>query len=584
MVDKNYDFCGWATRNDLICSDGRVIRQNAFKDNDGGVVPLVWNHQHGDPLNVLGHALLENRDEGVYAYGYLNNTASGITAKEMLQHGDITMLSIYANGLKQKGADVMHGVIREVSLVLAGANPEARIESVLAHGEDSDEDGVIYTGEEIYIAHSDEYDEDPEDEENDNDPEDEENVDENEEEPEEDSDLEHSDDLEDEDKSMKKDRTIGDVIDTMNEEQRNALIYLLSDQADKSTEEGENDMKHNGFEGGNNQDELMHSAEAAIIGDAKRYGSLKESFLAHADEYGITNIDYLAPEFQNINGNGAPEFLKRRPDAWVEIVMNGVHRSPFAKVKMLFADIREDEARAKGYMKGKLKREEVFSLLRRTVEPTTIYKKQKFDRDDIVDVNTFDVIGWVKAEMRTMLDEEIARAILFGDGRSALSDDKISETNIIPAYNDQDLYTIKKEITPAQGESLGHAVINGMVKAQDDYEGSGNITAFLAATMASDMLLLEDADGHRLYKGLDELALAMGVEKIVKVPASIIPNGVYVLALDLKDYNLGADKGGAINMFDDFDIDYNQQKYLIETRCSGALTRPFSAIVLKAAE
>ena len=352
---------------------------------------------------------------------------------------------------------------------------------------------------------------------------------------------------------------------------------------DEDSEGGNDEMKHNVFDNDQQKnDELIHSGLQTIIEDGKRFGSLKESYLAHAAEYGIDNIDWLFPEAKNINGDGAPQFLKRNPDAWVSVVLNGVHHTPFSRIKMMFADLREDDARAKGYaQKGKLKKEEVFGLLKRAIEPTTIYKKQKLDRDDVIDITDFDVVSWLKAEMRMMLDEEIARAILFGDGRAAASDDKIRETNIIPLTKDAALYTIEYTVTPQTGETLGHAMINAAVKAQDVYEGSGNLTAFIANDKISDMLLLEDQMGHRMYKDMNDLALAMSVNKIVKVPASIIPSGILAAIVDLNDYNVGADKGGAINMFDDFDIDYNQQKYLIETRCSGALTKPFSAIVLK---
>ena len=342
-------------------------------------------------------------------------------------------------------------------------------------------------------------------------------------------------------------------------------------------------MKHNLFDKDsqkNDKNTLSHSAVAEIIGDGKRYGSLKESFLAHTAEYGVDQVDMLFPEYQSVNGE-TPQFIKRQPDGWVDTVMNGVHHTPFSRIKMVFADLREDEARAKGYMKGKLKKEEVFGLLKRTVDPTTVYKKQKMDRDDVIDITGLDVIAWLKGEMRMMLNEEIARAILFGDGRSTLSEDKISETNIIPIVADAELYTIKKVVTPEANEKLGHALITSAVKAQDDYEGSGNTTLYAASSTITDMLLLEDADGHRMYKDMNELALAMNVNRIVRVPASIIPTGIYGVIVDLNDYNVGADKGGAVNMFDDFDIDYNQMKYLIETRCSGALTKPYSAIVLK---
>ena len=563
----DYDFCGWATRNNLKCSDGRTIQKDAFKDNDGQKVPLVWNHQHNEAFDVLGHAMLENRDEGVYAYCKFNDTESGKTAKLLVQHGDVDRLSIYANKLKQIGSNVMHGDIREVSLVLAAANPGAYIEDVITHGEMSEDEAVIYTGESIELYHSEEGESKPSEK------------------------KEENKMIENGQKNTDNEKTIQDVFDEMTEEQKNVVYALIGMALEENgaddgemnhSEEGDGEfMKSNVFDNDNTQENtLSHADMEEIIGDAKRYGSLKESFLAHAADYGIDQIDMLFPEYKSVNGE-VPQFIKRTPDGWVDTVMNGVHHTPFSRIKMVFADLREDEARAKGYMKGNLKKEEVFGLLKRTVEPTTIYKKQKLDRDDAIDITDFDVVAWLKSEMRIMLDEEIARAILFGDGRSALSEDKISEKNIIPIINDADLYTIKKKVVPGDKETLGHAIITAAVKAQDDYEGSGNTTFYTAASTITDMLLLEDTDGRRMYKDMNELALAMNVNKIVKVPASIIPEGVYGVIVDLSDYNVGADKGGAINMFDDFDIDYNQMKYLIETRCSGALVKPYSAIVLK---
>ena len=563
----DYDFCGWATRNDLKCSDGRTIRKDAFKDNDGQKVPLVWNHQHNEAFDVLGHAMLENRDEGVYAYCKFNDTESGKTAKLLVQHGDVDRLSIYANKLKQQGSNVMHGVIREVSLVLAAANPGAYIEDIIAHGEASEDEAVIYTGENIELFHS------------------------------EDDKPKSSEEKKEEKKVADNEKTVQDIFNEMTEEQKNVVYAMIGmaleengvdfDEEDvdeiNHSEEGDGEiMKHNVFDNDekNENNVLSHADQESIIKDGKKYGSLKESFLAHAADYGIDQIDMLFPEFQSVNGD-TPQFIKRTPDGWVDTVMNSVHHTPFSRIKMMFADIRGDEARAKGYMKGNLKKEEVFGLLKRVVEPTTIYKKQKLDRDDAVDITDFDVVAWLKSEMRMMLDEEIARAILFGDGRSALSEDKISEKNIIPVANDAELYTIKTTVEPESNEKLGHAIITAAVKSQDTYEGSGNTTFYTASSTITDMLLLEDADGHRMYKDMNELALAMNVNKIVKVPASIIPNGIYGVIVDLSDYNVGADKGGAINMFDDFDIDYNQMRYLIETRCSGALVKPYSAIVLK---
>ena len=554
---EKYDFSGWATKNNLLCSDGRTILKDAFKHNDGQTVPLVWNHQHNEPNNVLGHALLENRDEGVYAYCTFNDTESGQEAKKLVQHKDVCALSIYANQLKQQGMNVIHGAIREVSLVLAGANPGAFIDSVIAHGEESDEEAVIFTGEDIIIEHADNK-----------------------------CGTEESK-MDNEEKKPEGEKTVGEVFEAFTDEQKN-VVYAMIGQAledagvsDEEDEE-ENDMKHNVFDNDTrNENVLSHDAMNTIIADGKRFGSLKESFMQHSAEYGIENIDWLFTEAKNLNNQ--PAFIDRQPNGWVKIVMNGVHHTPFSRVKSIFADITADEARARGYVKGNLKMEEVIKLLKRTTDPTTVYKKQKLDRDDVIDITDFDVVSWLKAEMRTMLDEELARAYVFGDNRSAVSADKIDETRIRPIISDADLFTIKKTVTPAENETLGHAIIRTVVKAQDEYRGSGNLTFFTKAGVVSDMLLLEDTQGHRLYKDINELALACGVNRIVKVPDSIVPTGYHGVIVDLNDYNVGADKGGSINMFDDFDIDYNQQKYLIETRCSGALTKPYSAIALKTA-
>lgn len=571
-----FDFSGWATKNGLKCSDGRVIMHDAFKDNDGQTVPLVWNHQHDNSSNVLGHALLENRDEGVYAYCSFNDSEAGQNAKLLVKHGDVNALSIYANQLKQIGSEVIHGAIREVSLVLAGANPGALIDNLyFAHSEEViDDEAIIYTGENLVLSHSDMKKEEPEKKEESKKDEEEKSEDE----PEKDEESEKSDD--DSGKSVK------EVFDSLNEEQKTVVYALMEeimdDSAKEDSEGGNEDMKHNVFDNEQQDAVLMHNAMNEIIKDAKTKGSLKESFLAHADQYGIKDIEWLFPDAKNVVEGGGPSFIKRNPDEWVSVVMNGVHHTPFSRIKMMFADLREDDARAKGYaQKGKLKKEEVFGLIKRTVEPTTIYKKQKLDRDDIIDITDFDVVSWLKGEMRMMLDEEIARAILFGDGRTAMSEDKIKETNIIPACSDAALYTIKETLPSSY---TAKDVIKAAVKGQNDYEGSGNTTMFVANTTITDMLLLEDGMQHRLYKDVNELALACSVNRIVKVPASIIPKGVVALIVDLKDYNVGADKGGSINMFDDFDIDYNQQKYLIETRCSGALYRPFSSVVIKEAD
>lgn len=564
-----YDFAGWATRNNLKCSDGRTIMRDAFKQNDGQKVPLVWNHQHDDPNEVLGHALLENREDGVYAYCALNDTEAGKTAKLLIQHGDISALSIYANQLKQNMSNVVHGNIREVSLVLAGANPGASIQSVIQHGATMEDEAMIYTGEELTLAHSDDF--KPENEEPKNEPA-----------------KEEADD----------NRTVKDVFDTLNEEQKTVVYALLGEMVGYKDEEqnddsegGDNTMRHNVFdqsEEQNNENVLSHSEMQTIIEDGKRFGSLKESFLQHADEYGIENIEYLFPEAKSLNT--PPDFIKREM-GWVQTVMSGVHHTPFSRIKSMFADITADEARARGYMKGKLKKEEVFSLLKRTTTPTTIYKKQKLDRDDVIDITDFDVIAWLKSEMRMMLDEEIARAILIGDGRLASSDDKINEQNIRPIWKDEELYTIKDVVKgdDVDKAALATEFIDQSVRSMKDYRGSGSPTAYMTEEMLTECLLLKDVNGRRIYSNENDVATAMRVSKIVTVPVMNNQtrkdgNDTYTLQaiiVNLNDYNVGADKGGAVNMFDDFDIDYNQQKYLIETRCSGALIKPFSAIVLE---
>lgn len=554
-----YDFSGWATRANLKCSDGRTIMRDAFKQNDGQKVPLVWNHQHDDPNEVLGHALLENREDGVYAYCSLNDTEAGKTAKLLIQHGDISALSIYANQLKQNMSNVVHGNIREVSLVLAGANPGASIQSVIQHGATMEDEAMIYTGEELSIMHSDDPKppvEKPE-----------KNTDENGE-------------------------TIGDIFNTLNEEQKEVVYALIGEALENNNSEGgDNTMKHNVFdqsEEQNSENVLSHSEMQTIIEDGKRFGSLKESFLQHADEYGIENIEYLFPEAKSLNT--PPDFIKREM-GWVQTVMSGVHHTPFSRIKSMFADITADEARARGYMKGKLKKEEVFGLLKRTTTPTTIYKKQKLDRDDVIDITDFDVVAWLKSEMRMMLEEEMARAILIGDGRLPSSDDKINEQNIRPIWKDEELYTIRGIVKGDDSDkaALATEFIDQSVRSMTDYRGSGSPTAYMTAEMLTECLLLKDTNGKRIYSNENEVATAMRVSKIVTVP--VMNNQtrkegsdtytLQAIIVNLNDYNVGADKGGAINMFDDFDIDYNQQKYLIETRCSGALTKPFSAIVLE---
>lgn len=579
---EKYDFSGWATRANLKCSDGRTIMKDAFKDCDGQTVPLVWNHQHNDPLNVLGHALLENRDEGVYAYASFNDTELGREAKKMVEHGDVTALSIYANKLKQQGGNVLHGAIREVSLVLAGANPGAYIDSVMSHGEESDEEAVIFTGEDIEMYHA----EEKKDEEK-----------KGEKEP-------MAEEAKKPESAENNDKTVKEVFDSLNEEQK-TVVYAIIGQAledagageNKSEEnksEGEENMKHNVFENDtkdntlihkDNGEALTHSDVAAVFADAKRYGSLKDSALAH----GITNIDYLFPEAQTVGD--VPGLISRDMD-WVAKFMGKTHKSPFSRIKSIFANITEDEARAKGYIKGNLKTEEVFSLLKRSTTPTTIYKKQKLDRDDILDITDFDVVNYIKAEMRTMLDEEIARAALVGDGRLGSSDDKINEDNIRPIWTDSDLYTIKTEVSfeaNATADQKAKAFIRAAVKARKNYKGSGNPILYTTEDQLTDCLLLEDSMGRVIYETVDKLKTALRVSDIVTVPvmeglsrtSGADTMNLMGIIVNPADYNMGADKGGAVNMFDDFDIDYNQQKYLIETRCSGALTKPYSAIVLE---
>ena len=558
---KTYDFSGWATRNNLRCSDGRTIMKDAFKHNDGQTVPLVWNHQHNDPLNVLGHALLENRDEGVYAYCKFNETESGKNAKLLIEHGDVSALSIYANQLKQQGSNVIHGAIREVSLVLAGANPGAFIDSVMRHGEESDDEAIIYTGEDISLFHTDEKKDKPVDE------------------------------------KSEDEETVADVFNTLTEKQK-TVVYAMIGQALEEKEESEDNNDNDDSKGGNKtmkhnvfdkedakKDVLSHSDMEAIFADAKRYGSLKDSVLAH----GIEQIDYLFPDAKNVTDT--PYFIQRDM-GWVQKVMNSVHHTPFSRIKSVLADITEDDARARGYIKGNLKKDEVFTLLKRTTTPTTIYKKQKLDRDDVVDIVDFDVVAWLKSEMRMMLDEEIARAILVGDGRLSSSDDKINEQNIRPIWKDDDLYTIKTPVTVAANataDEKAKAFIRAAIKSRKNYKGSGEPTLYTTEDVLTDCLLMEDTTGRVIYDSVSKLATALRVKEIVTVPvmenlSRTNEGSTYELMgiiVNLKDYNIGADKGGAVNMFDDFDIDYNAQKYLIETRCSGALIKPYSAIALE---
>ena len=573
-----YDFSGWATKNNIKCSDGRTILRDAFKHNDGQTVPLVWNHQHNESANVLGHAVLENREEGVYAYCTFNDTEAGKNAKLLVEHGDVTALSIYANQLKQNGSNVMHGTIREVSLVLAGANPGAFIDSIIRHGEFCEDEAVIYTGENLTLEHADQKPSDKED-------------------------KAGEDNKGDGKVEGNKEKTIKDVVDSMSEEQKNVLYALVGqalegkEMAQSAIEEnnniedgGEQEMKHNVFEGRetDKKDVLSHDAMETIFKDAKRYGSLKESFLAHADQYGIKDIEWLFPDAKNVNM--PPDFIKR-DDSYVQKVMRGVHHVPFSRIKSMHADITADQARAKGYIKGKLKKEEVFTLLKRTTTPTTIYKKQKLDRDDVVDITDFDVVAWLKMEMRMMLDEEIARAILVGDGRLSSDDDKINEMCIRPIAKDADLYCVKAPVTVASAateEEIAKAFIRTVIKSRKEYKGSGSPTLFTTEDVLTNCLLLEDKNGRIIYDTVEKLATALRVKEIVtvevmegaKTTVESVEKPLMALMVNLVDYYVGADKGGAVNMFDDFDIDYNQQKYLMETRCSGALVKPYSAIAV----
>ena len=576
---ETYDFSGWATRNDLRCADGRTIRRDAFKHNDGDVVPLVWNHQHDDPFNCLGQATLENKPEGVYAYCSFNNSESGKQARELVMHGDVKALSIYANHLSQnkRTGDVFHGDIKEVSLVLAGANPGALIEDIIQHSDDDDgdEQAIIYAGGafDLEIRHSDIPKEEPM------------NPDEK---------LIHADPEPAEENDTEE--TIGDILSTLNEKQMNA-VYAIVGQAledggatdDEYDEEGDTEVKHNIFDNdtADQTNVLQHADMEAILADGKRYGSLRESALAH----GIDGIDTLFPEPKNLNT--PPDWITRKMD-WVSKVMSGVHHTPFSRIKSMYADLTADEARAKGYIKGKLKKEQVFTLLKRTTTPTTIYKKQKLDRDDVIDITDFDVVAWLKTEMRFMLDEEIARAILVGDGRDGSSDDKINEMNIRPIWTDSDLYTIKATVTKKAGateDDMAKAFIRTAIKSRKDYRGSGEPVLFTTEDMITNCLLLEDTTGRVIYDSIDKLRTVLRVREIIAVPVmegltrtdadDSKVHSLMGIIVNLNDYNVGADKGGAVNMFDDFDIDYNAQKYLIETRCSGAMIKPYAAIAIE---
>lgn len=606
-----YDFEGWATKNDLECADGLTIKKDAFKVNDGKKVPLVWNHQHNKVADVLGHAILENREEGVWARCSFNNTAAGKDAKEAVMHGDVTALSIWANNLHQVGMDILHGVIREVSLVLAGSNPGAFIESVLAHSEpigEGEDEGIFYTNEGIFLCHGEVKDA------------------EKKEEKEMDGDQKNDPEKKEESNSKK---TVQEVLNDMTDEQK-AAVGLIVEQAvnDAKNKDGEKkeeppkddkedkEMKHNIFEGQQPRQVISHSDMELIMKDAKRLGSLKEAVNSHIESgvlqhsldttgmtvatgtqtYGFNDPSMLFPDYKSLNN--PPEWISRNMD-WVNKLMSKIHHTPFSRIKSLYANITEDEARAKGYIKGKLKKEEVFSTLKRTTDPQTIYKKQKLDRDDVMDITDFDVVVWIKAEMRVMLDEEIARAILIGDGRVASSDDKISEDHVRPVAKDVPIFnTVIKVSVPSDAteEDIAKATIKAVIRGRKNYKGSGKPDFWTTEDTITEMLLLEDTIGHAIYKTEAELATKLRVSELITVEpmegqtvsltegdgASKTTKEYPLIGVivNMADYNVGADKGGAVELFDDFDIDYNQMKYLIETRISGALVKPFSALTV----
>ena len=590
---EKYDFSGWATKANLKCSDGRVIAKDAFKHMDGATRPLVWMHQHNDPNNVLGNALLEHRDEGIYAYCKFNDTDSGRTARQLVEHGDVSALSICANQLRQQGANVMHGEIREISLVLAGANPGAFIDSVIQHDDGSDEEAIIYTGESIELFHADE------------------EVTE-EVETTETEELTHADEgeakaeekSEPEAKEEPKEETIAEILDTLTEKQQAAVCAVIGElvgedepeeeKEDEKSEGGNETMKHNVFEDKDNQTEntLMHAdVITSAIGDMKRYGSLKESLLQHAAANNITEIGELFPMEKDLTAT--PSWIKE-DDSWVAKVMGAVHHTPFSRVRALFAKMDEAEARARGYIKkGELKKDLKLAVLKRTTAPTTVYIKMKMDRDDLLDIS-FDAIPWIRAEARKNLDRELALAFLLGDGRDDSSDDKIDPLCIRPIVSDDDMYTIKYTVTDgkeyhndfnsaSENDSEAKGVVRAAVKARKQYKGSGTPTFFTTEDLLTELLLIEDQNGRRIYESIATLATAMRVKEIVTVPEMESHDDIYGIIVNMNDYNTGADKGGAVSMFEDFDIDYNQQKYLMETRCSGALVKPYSAIVLKKA-
>lgn len=611
-MKNNYDFSGWATKNNIQCSDGRTIIKDAFKQNDGQKVPLVWNHQHNDPSEVLGHALLENRSDGVYAYCKFNNTESGKTARALVMNGDVDKLSIYANKLKSKMNNVIHGCIREVSLVLAGANPGAYIDSVMVHGEgaEAEEEVVIYNEEQIEVSND-----EPELNESQN------------------GKIEHSDDTiknkkEDNnnmDKNEEKEETLQDVIDTMTEKQKEAMYAVVgqviedqqnNDGDDKKNDEngGEDKMKHNVFDNDNNDEVLEHSeVMAGAIRDAKKYGSMRESVLAHAEEAGLTadqtnraingitgwtgNENAIATLFPDATELYREPRMIEKDNSWVAKVMSATKHTPFSRVKTTFGKMKEDEARAKGYIKGNKKTNIQMAVINRVTTPTTVYIKNEIDRDDVIDITDFDVVAWQKKEMRKQLDKDLALAMLLGDGRDVSDANKINELNIRPVISDDDMYTIKYTVTKGKdymqdgnsysdNDSKTKGIIRAAIRSRKEYKGSGSPTFFTTEDVLTDMLLIEDQNGRRIYNTIAELALALRCKEIVTIPEMEAEayKDVYGVIVNMNDYTAGADKGGSVNMFDDFDIDYNQMKYLIETRMSGALTVPYSAIVLKKEE
>ena len=583
----DYDFSGWATRNNIKCSDGRTIMKDAFKQNDGQKVPLVWNHQHDDPAEVLGHAILENREDGVYAYCKFNDTESGQTAKSLVKNGDVDKLSIYANKLKSKMNNVIHGCIREVSLVLAGANPGAYIDSVVIHGEDADaeEEAIIYTDENIslFIEHSDDNDE-------------------SEEKPNKEEKVKDMD--QEENKKTDNEETIEDVFNTLSDKQKDAVYAIVGqaledagvseDDEEKNEEGEEKNMKHNVFDNDNNEEVLMHSEILSeALSDAKRYGSLRESVIEHAAINNITDIDKLFPDATALNKE---PIMIERDQSWVAKVMSDVKHTPFSRVKATFGRMTEPQARAKGYIKGNKKIDIQMAALNRVTSPTTVYIKNEIDRDDVIDITDFDVVAWQKKEMRKQLDKELARAFLLGDGRDVSDQSKINELNIIPVIKDVDMFTIKYTITEGRdykqtgnsqsdNDSFTKGIVRAALRARKEYKGSGKPTFYTTEDYLTDLLLIEDQNGRTIYDSAEKLATAMRVKEIITIPEmeGDAYSDIVGVIVNMNDYTAGADKGGSVNMFDDFDIDYNQMKYLMETRCSGALTVPYSAIVLKKA-